>query len=233
MRNVTLTPNQISSLRAVPHFRDSHYVAWDLQENLDFYTDRFVRPLLNSGGYGGAVADIGCGYGWLAMSLALHMQCKVYAVEPNAPRLTAARHLAAVLGVEDKITWLAGSIGAIPLADQSMDAVFCIEVIEHVGIEPWVMRDLGRVTRHRLTVTTPNGALPLVTHDARVPFYHWLPRRWRNRYVALFGQRERRLDEWNEFWTARRMQRALSEFQCISPAINRLKPNLRLTFQRR
>ncbi len=230
MNNVHLNPSQIELLRTVPHFRDSHYESWDLQENLDFYTYRFVAPLPDSIKDGGTVADIGCGYGWLAISLALHTNCTVYAVEPNVPRLAAARQLAGVLGVEDRITWLAGSVGHIPLVDQSIDATFCVEVIEHISTQPEVVHDLARITRRHLTITTPNGALPIVFHDTSLPFCHWLPGRWRTRYAALFGRAH--WNEGNHFWNPWKLRKALPDFRLESPLRNCVKPNLHLTFAR-
>ncbi len=223
-----LTQEQINLIRKTPHFRDSHYASWDLQKNLDFYLENFVDTLPDSIKSGGSVADIGCGYGWLAIAFALNTSCIIYAVEPNEPRLVCAQSIAEILGVRDRITWLVGSIGDIPLADQSIDAVFCIEVIEHISTDASVVQDLARLSRNHLVITTPNGALPVVFHDTSLPFCHWLPGPIRDRYASLFGRTDRQ--DGNKFWTAWRMRRSIPDFNLDSSWLRWVMPNLRLTF---
>jgi 2-polyprenyl-3-methyl-5-hydroxy-6-metoxy-1,4-benzoquinol methylase len=226
-----LTQEQIELVRKTPHFRDSHYASWDLQENLDFYTKGFVETLPDSIKNGGTVADIGCGYGWLAISFALNTKATIYAVEPNEPRLVCARSIAKILGVEDRIIWLVGSIGNIPIPDKSVDAVFCIEVIEHISTDPSVIRDLARISRDRLVVATPNGLLPIVLHDTCLPFCHWLPNPLRNRYASLFGRAH--LQDGNKFWTGWGVSRSIPDFKLKSSLFRFFIPNLRLTFTKR
>ena len=57
------------------------------------------------------VADIGSGYGWLAIAMALDSEVRIIAVEPDGTRLTAARHIAQIVGVEERIEWREASIG--------------------------------------------------------------------------------------------------------------------------
>jgi 2-polyprenyl-3-methyl-5-hydroxy-6-metoxy-1,4-benzoquinol methylase len=223
-----LTPEQMNLVRRTPHFRDSHYASWDLQENLDFYTRKFVDPLPEAIKSAGSVADIGCGYGWLAISFALNTKSTIYAIEPNEARLNAAQSIAEILGVRDRIIWLVGSVGNIPLSNQSMDAVFCIEVIEHINTNASVVQDLARTSRNRLVITTPNGALPVVFHDTALPFCHWLPGHLRDRYAALFKRAH--MQDGNNFWTAWGIRRSIPDFELESSWPSFFKPNLCLTF---
>ncbi|MBO1073051.1 class I SAM-dependent methyltransferase [Roseomonas marmotae] len=226
----SLSPAQITAIRAIPHFRDSHYAAMDLNRIFRFYVDEFVRPLTLSAEKVRSVADIGTGYGWLAIAFALNTDFRILAVDFNGPRVVAARAIAAVLGVADRIEWAVASVDALPFPDRSFDAVYCIEVIEHVSDRPEVVRDLGRVSRRHLTVSTPNKAAPVVFHDTCLPFCHWLHPRFRNGYARLFG-RLRQQDN-NLFWSPWKLVSSLPEFECLSSVRRFLSPNLRLTFRR-
>ena len=97
------------------------------------------------------------------------------------------------------------------MANQEADVTFCIEVIEHVSIQPEVVQDLGRITRNLLVISSPNRNCPLINHDTALPFCHWLPLSLRDRYAALFGRREQQ--ENNLFWSPRMVFAALPEFE--------------------
>lgn len=203
-------------IKAVPHFGGSHYARWNVRKIYDSYRFLFadlldqyipVRPIRT-------VADIGGGYGWLAFALAARTDVRVILIEMNEPRLDAARQIAEILGVADRIEWRAGALPALPLADQEADVSFCVEVIEHAGDAPAVVRELGRVTRDLLVVTSPNKLFPVIKHDTKLPFCHWLPPRLRNPYARALNRLD--MQDNNLFWTPGRVAAALPDFQRIS-----------------
>jgi len=205
---------QQAAIHQVDHFKRSGYRNLDLDKLIGSYVHDFVEPLLRLQAQPGRVADIGAGYGWLACAFALRTQAQVVVVEYDARRLQAAQHIAAIMGVSERMEWKTGSIADLPLPDQSVDAAYCIEVIEHTGVDPAFVRELGRITRDVLVITTPNKLFPMIGHDTELPFCHWLPLKLRNVYARAFG-RLRKQDN-NLFWSPRRLLGALDGFRRVS-----------------
>ncbi len=207
---------QRDAILRVPHFGQSHYAVWDLNDNLDFYMFHFVEPFLARSDPSdvGVVADVGAGYGWLAIAFALRTSVRIVAIDMNEPRLVAAERIAAVLGVADRIEWRAGAAGALPLADQEADATYCIEVVEHTGKDHDVIRDLARVTRDALVITSPNRLFPVIHHDTSLPFCHWLPIPMRDLYASLCGRKN--WQDGNLFWSPGELIDVLAEFERTS-----------------
>lgn len=91
---------------------------------------------------GRRVLDLGCGGGFMAEALALRA-ARVIGVDPCAAALEAARAHAAAAGLD--IDYLEGRGEAIPLPDRSVDAVVCVDVLEHVDDLPRVLFEVARV----------------------------------------------------------------------------------------
>lgn len=211
-----ISDEQRGAILRVPHFGGSHYALWDLNDNINFYMFHFVEPFLARPDRSdvGVVADVGAGYGWLAIAFALRTGVKIIAIDMNEPRLVAAQGIAAVLGVADRIEWRAGAAGALPLADREADATYCIEVVEHTGRDPGVIRDLGRVTRDTLVITSPNRLFPVIHHDTSLPFCHWLPLPMRDLYASVCGRKKRQ--DGNLFWSLGELAELLGDFERTS-----------------
>jgi len=89
------------------------------------------------------VGDLGCGTGALARALAPHV-AHVHAVDGSDAMLEAARaRLNGVLNV----TVAAGSLEALPLGDDSLDAAVLMLVLHHVAEPTRVLREARRVLR--------------------------------------------------------------------------------------
>lgn len=206
-----VSKEQAAAIRLIEHFRDSEYRQLDLDALIDEYVQNFVAPLLALAGAPRTVADIGAGYGWLAFAFALGTDAHVTMMEYDASRSRAAQQIAAILGIEHRIEWLVGSIAAIPLDDRAIDAVYCVEVIEHTGVEPRYVAELCRISADVLVITTPNKVFPIIKHDTVLPFCHWLPLAARNGYARLFNRRH--LQHNNLFWSPRRLLGAVDGFE--------------------
>lgn len=66
---------------------------------------------------------------------------------------------------------------ALPFDDNSFDHVHSSAVLEHVGNranQAQFLKELWRVTRRTLFVTTPNRGFPVEFHTV-LPLVHWLP----------------------------------------------------------
>lgn len=215
-RDTVLGARETQEIRLLPHFRDSRYARHDPNDILNFYRFHFANTLRNYTGSHpvATIADIGCGYGWLAIACAIHTDARIIAVDWDPARLQAARRIAEISGVGGRIEWCAGALPRLPFPARSFDAVYCIEVLEHAGDAPEVASELGRVAACLLTVTTPNKVFPIIRHDTALPFCHWLPPGWRNGYAGVCGRAERQYN--NRFWSPRKLRAALEDFQQVS-----------------
>jgi SAM-dependent methyltransferase len=209
-----VSDEQIAAICNVDHFKNSEYAQLDLNQVLDEYVVDFVEPLLRLAGSPRRVADIGAGYGWLALAFALRTDARITAVEYDGRRMEAAQRIAGILGVQDRIEWHQGSIASLPVPDRAMDAVYCVEVIEHTGVDPAYVAELCRISNDVLVITTPNKIFPVIGHDTALPFCHWLPLRLRDVYAAACGRRA--LQENNVFWAPSRLLGSVKGFHRVS-----------------
>lgn len=213
-RRPWLSDEQIAAIRKVEHFARSEYSGLNLNAVIDDYMYSFVEPLLRLNPNPSVVADIGAGYGWLAFAFALRTNARVIVAEYFEVRLDAARQIAEIIGVADRMEWINASIASLPIPDKAVDAAYCIEVIEHTGIDPAFVRELARITRDVLVITSPNKLFPIIGHDTVLPFCHWLPLPMRDRYARLFKRSH--LQHNNLFWTPGQVFAALPDFQRVS-----------------
>lgn len=211
-----LAPAVVEAIRAVPHLAAGSYRTLDVERTLGYYIRRFVAPLrpYRTVDKETVIADAGAGYGWLAMAFALASPARLIAAEPDGARLAAGREIARLLGIDHRIEWRAEALGRLSLPDKSADVVYAIEVVEHVHGEPAAIRDLGRLSRDLMVITTPNRLFPLIAHDTRLPFCHWLPLAARRAYARLCGRADREND--NRFWSAAELDRLLPEYRVAS-----------------
>jgi ArsR family transcriptional regulator len=89
------------------------------------------------------VGDLGCGTGALAEALAPHV-ARVEAVDASPAMLAAAR--ARLAGVEN-VAVREGTLEALPLADDSLDAAVLLLVLHHVPDPPAALAEVARVVR--------------------------------------------------------------------------------------
>jgi SAM-dependent methyltransferase len=107
-----------------------------------------------------SVADIGCGFGFLALHLAAHgTSVTACDIDPGTARLL--RRMAARLGRPVQVVAGDGR-GPGPLASVSVDAVALLHVLEHVeeATAGALISEATRVARHRVVVAVPYEAQP-------------------------------------------------------------------------
>lgn len=144
---------------------------------------RIKAALNGSGELPGMVLDLGCGRGGLAVAL------KAHGVDVVA--LDLRRRNCAVTALRGQRYDLAipavSSVGEqLPFPDGSFNAVYCMEVLEHVQDPIRLLEEIRRVL-------SPQGACALTVINRWShfdPHYHlwginFLPRSWANRYIAL------------------------------------------------
>ena len=211
-----VSPDQAAAIARVGHFAAGSYGRLDVARTIEFFARRYVdqlapfRDLTPST----VIADTGAGYGWLAMALAAHTPARIIAVEPDGARLMAGREIAAILGIADRIEWRIEGLGSLGLPDRTADIVYSVEVLEHIDGSEAGVRDLARISRDVIVATTPNLWFPVIAHDTRLPFCHWLPRPARRAYAAAFGRAH--MEDGNIFWSPRDLTRIFAGFRPIS-----------------
>lgn len=99
---------------------------------------------------------------------------------PHKQRITAAGldDAAFLADLYPGVTFRRIEAGALPFADGSFDVVHSSAVLEHVGSaarQQEFLRELGRVARRAVFVTTPNRWFPIEIHT-QFPLLHWLPK---------------------------------------------------------
>ncbi|WGF88814.1 class I SAM-dependent methyltransferase [Marinivivus vitaminiproducens] len=211
-----LDAETVARIREVEHLRSGGYAELDIGQTLDFYRKRYVEQIapFRTLTPETTVADIGAGYGWLAMAFALFSPARVIAVEMDGPRLEAGREIAAILGVAERIEWHVGALGALPLPDACCDIAYCVEVLEHVQRDPGAVRDLARISTDLVILTTPNLWFPVIAHDTELPLCHWLPMSWRRVYARAFNRTDREND--NLFWSPIGIRRLMPAYRTVS-----------------
>lgn len=76
----------------------------------------------------GAVLDVGCGHGLLAIAAALARPgCSVVGTDVDGPKLDLARAAASAAGVEDRVSFEVGDAGALPPG--SWSAIVAVDVL--------------------------------------------------------------------------------------------------------
>jgi hypothetical protein len=110
---------------------------------------------------------------------------------PHKSQITAA-------GIDDAsfleqlypgVTFLKADGRNLPFADNAFDVVHSSAVLEHVGSRENQMqfvRELTRVARRAVFMTTPNRWFPVEVHTV-LPLVHWLPAEWFRAILRRLG----------------------------------------------
>ncbi|MCB0490375.1 MAG: class I SAM-dependent methyltransferase [Cyclobacteriaceae bacterium] len=172
----------------------------DINGTLEFFERRYLISLRKHIKIEDSLlADCACGFGWFAFAYIMSGGKRAIAIDVDSERLEAARCIGALIGVNDKIEYRLSALDQIELAEDEVDVFVCIETLEHVGKER-IGKSLSKIvssTSNLLLITTPNKWFPIIAHDTRIPFLHWLAPRYRRTVARIF--RRGHLDEGNEF----------------------------------
>lgn len=129
------------------------------------------------------ILEVGCGSGAIAYYFATHqtLECQVSAVDVYDNRVVTDQYnFIKVEGVE------------LPFPDNSFDIVITNHVIEHVGSTPEQLTHIKEIKR----VLTQNGECYLAAPNRwmlkephyELNFLSWLPKKYRNFYLKLWGK---------------------------------------------
>jgi 2-polyprenyl-3-methyl-5-hydroxy-6-metoxy-1,4-benzoquinol methylase len=173
-----LEEKQINQVRAFLRSQLGIYNNLDVAATLDYFTRWYVHPLSQRVDIQNAtVVDCGSGHGWFSFAYLLAGGKQTITADISETRLASAKQIADLLGLTQKIQFIHSGIQDIPLQPNSAEIFVSIETLEHVGQEQ-IKRSLlhiKNVASQIVLITTPNKLFPVVPHDTRLPFVHWLP----------------------------------------------------------
>lgn len=209
-----ISENAVESIRSLPYFQSSVYHDLDISATLDFFFKRYVHSLEKLFDIQESIAvDCGAGHGWFSFAYILAGGKGVIAVDIDVERIQMAKKIAEILSIEDKIEFIKSPIHTIPFSTNEIDIFVSIETLEHVG-----KRNIGaslkkicNVTSQGVLITTPNKIFPIIAHDTRLPFAHWLPPSLRRGYAKVFNRED--LDDENEFLSPLDVRCLLEKFE--------------------
>ena len=117
-----------------------------------------VADVLTAVPAGGVLLDVGCGHGLFSLLAALDDPTRrVVGADLDADKLVEARRAAERLGVTDRVDFVHGHDGALPLdalPGGGADAVLCVDVLYLLGLEraEALLRAMARAVRPGGTV---------------------------------------------------------------------------------
>lgn len=143
---------------------------------------REIRGWLDDSTARSPFLDLGCGPGMLLAAAAAEGRAGI-GVDVSMVWLVVAQRLILAHGGSPVLA--AGFAESLPLADESVEAVVSLDVIEHVGDQRAYLREMDRVTvpDGRLALSTPNRFSLASEPHVHVWGVGWLPRRWQRRYA--------------------------------------------------
>jgi ubiquinone/menaquinone biosynthesis C-methylase UbiE len=114
------------------------------------------------------VLDIACGSGGPSLFMATVTGCTVTGVDVNENGLQAAREMAQEKGLAERATFrLVDASKPLPFEDGSLDAIICIDAINHLADRGAVLADWFRVLAPggRVVVTNPIVVTGILTNQ--------------------------------------------------------------------
>jgi SAM-dependent methyltransferase len=126
--------------------------------------------------------DLGCGPGMLLAAAAAEGRSGI-GLDVSMVWLVVAQRLIEAYGGTAVLA--AGFAESLPLADDALEAVVSLDVIEHVGDQEAYLREIDRVTSPggRIALSSPNRFSLAAEPHVHVWGVGWLPRRWQQRYA--------------------------------------------------
>jgi ubiquinone/menaquinone biosynthesis C-methylase UbiE len=95
------------------------------------------------------ILDIGSGFGGPARYFAKRFGCRVTGIDLTTEFCDVARHLTRLLDLEDRVTFQVGDALAMPLADESIDGAYSMNVSMNIADKTAFYREIHRVLKPR------------------------------------------------------------------------------------
>ncbi|MCC6457428.1 MAG: class I SAM-dependent methyltransferase [Caldilineaceae bacterium] len=163
-------------------------------EKIKWLIERYARHLPS----GGTCLDVGCSAGAMTVVIA-PLFGQMVGLEYDEAALVAVEP-----AYRAQIDFLRGDAMTLPLPDNSVDAVICAQVYEHVPDDAQLFREIYRVLVPGGLVffSGPNWLFPIEPHYF-LPFLHWLSAQWAARYLRLTGMGSEYYERSRTLWGLR------------------------------
>jgi 2-polyprenyl-3-methyl-5-hydroxy-6-metoxy-1,4-benzoquinol methylase len=125
------------------------------------------------------VLDAGCGEGELARRSVLPGGTRVISLDMRTEPLAFFR------AHSEQRDFVCASLAALPFADRSLDAVLCLEVLEHLAEPAAALDELARVARRALILSVP--------HE---PYFR-IGNVLRGKHLGRWGNHPEHVQHWN------------------------------------
>jgi len=115
-----------------------------------------------------AVLEVASGSGGPALFLAQHFGCRVHGVDINVQGVARANEQSRAKGLHSRVTFSeANADEPLPFADETFDALLCIDAVHHFPERLQVLKDWRRVLKPqgRALVTDPVVVTGLVSNE--------------------------------------------------------------------
>ncbi|MGD9048956.1 MAG: class I SAM-dependent methyltransferase [Anaerolineae bacterium] len=214
-----MDPSLVKAIRNVPYYRESMYSDLDIAQTIEYMRKRFVAPMQNQTDISAlGLVDCAAGFGWLSFSYLFSGGRRAILCDIDHERLEAAREIARILELDQRCEFICSPMNKLDFDPQSVGIFASIETLEHVGNQniDECIQVMASATKRLIVLTTPNKLFPVIRHDTKIPFAHWLPKDLRRRYVRLFGKQDR---AGNDFVSPLRLQPLRAQFQPVSTVL--------------
>lgn len=144
--------------------------------------------------------DIGCSSGMVTSAIASSFG-KIVGLEYDEVALRATGPAARAM-----VRFIRGDAMCLPLGDNSVNAIICAQVYEHVPDDGQLFREIYRVLTPGglVFLSGPNWLFPIEPHYF-LPLLHWLPGRLADAYLRLTGQGDHYYEQSRHLWGLRRL----------------------------
>jgi hypothetical protein len=214
-----MDPSLAEAIHNVPYYRESMYSDLDIAQTIEYMRKRFVIPMQNHADISElCLVDCAAGFGWLSFSYLLYGGQRAILCDMDCKRLEAAREMARILEINHRCEFICRPMNLLEFDPQSVGIFASIETLEHVGNQhiDECIRVMVGATKRLIILTTPNKLFPVIRHDTKIPFAHWLPKDLRRRYVRLFGRHDR---AGNDFVSPLRLKPLRTHFKPVSTVL--------------
>jgi len=144
--------------------------------------------------------DVGCSSGLMTAAVA-PLLGQLIGLDYDSVALAA-------IAPEDRtaVHYLRGDAMRLPLPDKSVTVVLCAQVYEHVPDDERLFHEIHRVLAPGGIVffSGPNWLFPIEPHYF-LPFLHWLPAAWADRYLQWTGLGDHYYERLRSLWSLRRL----------------------------
>ena len=144
--------------------------------------------------------DVGCSSGVITTTLS-HLFARIIGLDYDQLALEDIDPAAFQVA-----SFLRGDAMSLPFATCSVDVIICAQVYEHVPDDEKLVVEIYRVLKPGGMVffSGPNKLYPIEPHYF-LPFLHWLPEKWADRYLQILGKGDRFYERSRTLWELRKL----------------------------